>query len=81
MAPTSTATASPTAVVRPNQVLVTPDDHGPILAVAAIFCVVIAVMTTIFRLATRWMMRRMLARDDIFIIGAAVSDFPRFNPI
>ncbi|KAH8696442.1 hypothetical protein BGW36DRAFT_381025 [Talaromyces proteolyticus] len=55
-----------------TSVVVTADDHGPTIAVAAWFCVVIAVLSTLIRLITRLIIRRMLSIDDFFAIIAMI---------
>lgn len=57
---------------RTASVVMTADDHGPVIAVATLFCGVVAMLSILIRLATRLGIRRMLSLDDFFAIIAMV---------
>jgi hypothetical protein len=53
-------------------VVVTPDDHGPEIAVATWFPIVIVVVSILIRLAIRMWVKRSWGLDDFLILIAMV---------
>lgn len=58
---------------RPRKARITPDDHGPILEIVALFFMVTMVLSFLVRLMIRWTTGHIFGKDDAFALGAMVS--------
>ncbi|KAI9793076.1 MAG: hypothetical protein M1816_000974 [Peltula sp. TS41687] len=53
----------------PRKARITPDDHGPILTIVALFFMVTVHLSFIVRLSIRWSTGHMFGKDDAFAFG------------
>jgi hypothetical protein len=60
------------AGLRPNQVHITPNDQGPLLAIITWFFMVMMILAVIFRLAVKLGIRGNLKFDDFVLCAALV---------
>lgn len=56
-----------------NQVKVTPDDVGPVIAIATWFVMIMMILSVLFRVVIKLYVRRRLYLDDYMVCGALVS--------
>lgn len=72
---------SPMAGTGNRYAVVTPDDHGPVVAIATWFLMVSMILSVLIRVAIRLVITRAPGREDITIVGAMVLPFTSFKRI
>ena len=61
------------ATSQTNHVLVTDDDHGPILAVVTWFLMTVMILAVLARVTIKLVIRRAVGVEDYLIVAALVS--------